>query len=157
MEFPVSAQCAVYVLVQKTCPKWVTLKIYIYICNRYSRKYGLEFSTKSNIGKGLYLGHPYNITVGDGVLIGDNVNIHKGATIGVENRGKRMGSPTIGNQVYIGINATIVGKVTIGDDVLIGPGAFVNFDVPAHSIVIGNPGVIKEKNQATELYVRNLT
>lgn len=127
-----------------------------YKCWRYSRKYGLEFSSNAVIGKGLYLGHPYNITIGDGVVLGDNVNIHKGATIGWENRGTRMGAPTIGNQVYIGVNASVVGKNTIGDDVMIGPGALVNFDVPSHSVVLGNPGVIHHKDRATELYIRNL-
>lgn len=122
---------------------------------RLSRKYGLEFSTSAKIGKGLYLGHPYNITVGEGAKLGNNVNIHKGATIGVENRGARMGAPTIGDRVFIGINSTIMGKVSIGDDVMICPGAFVNFDVPSHSVVIGNPGVIHSRINATEDYIVN--
>lgn len=119
----------------------------------YSRKYGLEISPTANIGKGLYLGHPYNITVGIGVKIGNNVNLHKGCTIGRENRGKREGAPTIGNCVSIGINSTIVGKITIGSDVMIAPNSFVNFDVPDHSVVIGNPGIIHEKENATQGYV----
>lgn len=126
-----------------------------YKCYRYSRKYGLEFSPSAVIGRGLYLGHPYNITIGDGVVMGDNINIHKGATIGVENRGAREGAPTIGNCVFIGINATIIGRITVGDDVIIGPGAFVNFDVPSHSVVLGNPGVIHHKENATDQYIRN--
>lgn len=68
-------------------------------------------------------------------------------------RGSRRGCPTIGNTVYIGINAVIVGGITIGDDVVIGPGAYVNFDVPSHSVVIGNPGVIHTKEHATVGYV----
>lgn len=120
---------------------------------RYSRKYGLEISYDAEIGKGCYLGHPYNITVGSGVKIGDNVNLHKGCTIGRENRGKRAGVPTIGNCVSVGINATIVGNIKIGDDVMIAPNSFINFDVPDHSIVIGNPGVIHQKNEATKGYI----
>lgn len=58
----------------------------------YALKYGIEISTNAKIGKGLYLGHPYNITVGDATL-GNNVNLHKGCTIGRENRGKRAGCP----------------------------------------------------------------
>ena len=49
-----------------------------FILYRYSRKYGLEIAPSAEIGEGLYLGHPYNITVGGGVKIGDNVNLHKG-------------------------------------------------------------------------------
>lgn len=119
----------------------------------YSRKYGLEISPQAEIGEGLYLGHPYNITVGGGVKIGCNVNLHKGCTIGRENRGKRKGVPTIGNCVAIGINATVIGDIKIGDDVMIAPNSFVNFDVPSHSVVIGNPGVIHHKENATAGYI----
>lgn len=123
------------------------------VLKRYARKYGLEISASADIGKGLYLGHPYNITVGNGVKIGDNVNLHKGCTLGRENRGKREGSPQIGNNVAIGINSTVIGNIHIGNDVMIAANSFVNFDVPDHSIVIGNPGVIHKKKNATEGYV----
>lgn len=126
---------------------------YRIVLKRYAMKYGLEISLKAEIGKGLYLGHPYNITVGDGVKIGDNVNLHKGCTIWRENRGKREGVPQIGHQVSIGINATVVGNVKIGNDVMIAPNSFVNFDVPSHSVVVGNPGVIHPKGHATQKYV----
>jgi serine acetyltransferase len=62
----------------------------------------------------------------------------------------------VGDNIYIGVNATIVGKVHIGNDVLIGPNSFVNFDVPDHSVVIGNPGVIHHKEHATNGYVNYL-
>lgn len=124
-----------------------------YRLNRYAQKYGLEISSKACIGEGLYLGHPYNITVAADVKIGKNVNLHKGCTIGRENRGKREGVPTIGNNVAVGINSTIIGKITIGNDVMIAPNSFVNFDVPDHSIVVGNPGVIHHKENATENYI----
>lgn len=120
---------------------------------RYSRKYALEISPRANIGRGLYLGHPYGITVAGGVCMGDNCNLHKGCTIGRENRGKRAGVPTIGNCVSVGINSTIVGRITIGDDVLIAPNTYVNFDVPSHSVVLGNPGKIHSRENATEEYI----
>ncbi|HOO79472.1 MAG TPA: serine acetyltransferase, partial [Lachnospiraceae bacterium] len=56
-------------------------------------------------------------------------------------------------QVWIGTNAVIVGNITIGDDVMIAPGAYVTTDVPAHSIVIGNPAVIRHRDNATEGYI----
>ena len=120
---------------------------------RYSRKYGLEISPTAKIGNGLYLGHPYNITVGGDAVIGNNVNLSKGCTIGRENRGKREGIPTIGNCVFVGINATIVGNIRIGNDVFIAPNSFVNMDIPDHSVVIGNPAVIYPKDNATESYI----
>lgn len=124
-----------------------------FLIYRMSRKYGLEISCESKIGPGLYLGHPYNITVAEGTVMGKNVNLHKGCTIGRENRGNRRGLPTIGDNVFVGINAVIVGSVHIGSDVVIAPNAFVNFDVPDHSVVIGNPGVIHKKENATFGYV----
>ena len=119
---------------------------------RLSRKYGLEISPKAQIGEGLYLGHPYNITVGEECVLGKNVNLNKGCTIGSVNRGN-VGSPILGNCVFVGINATIVGKIKIGDDVLIAPNSYVNFDVPDHSVVIGNPGVMHSRKNATEGYI----
>ena len=119
---------------------------------KLSRKFGLEISTKAKIGKGLYLGHPYNITVREEVILRENVNLYKGCTIGKTNRGNAE-SPYVGNNVFVGINATIVGRINIGDDVLIAPNSYVNFDVSAHSIVIGNPAIIHPKENATYGYV----
>lgn len=118
-------------------------------------KYLIEIFAPTKIGKGLYIGHPCGISVNVKAVIGENVNIHKGVTIGQENRGKRKGAPTIGNRVWIGINATVVGNITIGDDVLIAPNTYVNCDVPAHSIVFGNPCIIKPRENATEGYINH--
>lgn len=115
----------------------------------YQKFYHVEIGTSTDIGAGLYIGHPYCVTINPKVKIGRNCNIHKGVTIGQENRGSREGCPTIGDFVWIGANATIVGKITIGDDVLIAPNTFVNQDVPSHSVVFGSPCIIKHKDEAT--------
>ena len=81
-----------------------------------------------------------------------NCNLHKGVVIGRENRGERN---TIGNRVWIGINAAVVGRIIIGDDVLIAPNSYVNCDVPSHSVVFGNPCQIKHRDNATEGYINN--
>lgn len=117
--------------------------------------YRCEISENVKIGKGLYINHPYGITINSKAIIGDNCNIHKGVTIGQENRGKRKGVPTIGDCVWIGINSTIVGNITIGSDVLIASNVFVNCDIPSHSIVFGNPCIIRHKDNATEYYINN--
>lgn len=116
------------------------------------RKYGIEVKTPTQIGPGFVMGHPYNITISPYARLGKNVNIMKGATIGIA-AGKRKGTPVIGNNVYIGINSTVVGGITIGNDVMIAPNSFVNVDVPSHSVVIGNPCIIKHKDNATEEYL----
>ncbi len=116
---------------------------------------GIEIPSRTAIGKGLYVGHPYNITINANAVLGNNINIHKGVTIGQENRGARKGTPVIGNQVWMGVNATIVGNITIGDDVLIAPNSYVNCDVPSHCVVLGNPCRIIHSENATEHYIDN--
>lgn len=122
---------------------------------RLGQKYGYQISYATDIGKGFYIGHRGTVIINWTAHLGENVNVAAGVTIGLANRGKRKGVPTIGNRVWIGTNAVVVGKITIGDDVLIAPGAYVNFDVPSHSIVIGNPGVIHARENATEGYIEN--
>ena len=132
------------------------LKLFFrYKFKRLKSKHGLEIYYDTKIGKGLYLGHPYNITINASAVIGENCNIHKGVTIGQENRGVRKGSPVIGDCVWIGINAAIVGNIKIGSDVLIAPNSYVNCDVPDHSVVFGNPCIIKHRDNATEDYINN--
>lgn len=119
---------------------------------RLCRKYGIEIKTQTKIGEGFVMCHPYNITVTPFAEIGKNVNIMKGATIGLSG-GKRQGAPKIGDCVYIGINSTVLGGITIGNDVLIAPNTFVNCDVPDHSIVIGSPCSIIHRENATAEYI----
>ena len=97
--------------------------------------------------------HNGRIIINSKATIGKNCNIATGVTIGQENRGRREGAPVIGDSVWIGTNAVIVGNITIGKDVLIAPLSYVNFDVPDHSIVIGNPGKIIPKDNATMNYI----
>lgn len=122
---------------------------------KYSKKYGFQINPKAQIGRGLYLGHRGTVIVNGATKMGMNVNIMPGVTIGQENRGKREGVPTLGNKVWIGSNAIIVGKITIGNNVLIAPNAYVNFDVPDNSIVMGNPAVVKRSVNATDKYIQN--
>lgn len=105
----------------------------------------------SKIGEGFYIGHPGDIHIR--ATIGKNCNVSAGCTIGPTARGKKKGSPTLGDCVWVGLNAIVVGKINIGDDVMIGPNSFVNFDVPPHSIVIGNPGKIIPRENATDGYI----
>ena len=116
---------------------------------RMSRKFGIEIKSETKIGKGFLLCHPYNITVSPFAVIGDNVTMMKGSTIGMS----RSGAPVIGNRVYIGLNSTVIGKVTIGNDVLIAPNTLVNVDVPDNSLVIGSPCKIIPKENPTKYYI----
>lgn len=120
----------------------------------YTYKYGYQIGGK--ISRGFYIGHFGTIIVSINAVLGENCNIGPGVTIGATRRGEKAGAPKIGNLVWIGTNAVIVGKITIGNNVLIAPGSFVNFDVPDNSIVVGNPGVIKHSAEATKGYINNI-
>lgn len=137
------------------CSKGLMKIIYKILFKYYKERNHIELSSNTKIGPGLYIGHAYSITINPYAVIGNNCNIHKGVTIGQENRGARKGTPTLGNNIWIGVNSTIVGKITIGDDVLIAPNTYVNCDVPSHSIVFGNPCQIKYRENATECYINN--
>ena len=121
----------------------------------YRHYYGFQLYPSTRVGCGLYLGHFGTIIVNSKAVLGDNVNLAPGVVIGQANRGKRKGIPTIGNRVWIGSNAVLVGNIRVGDDALIGPGAYVNFDVPERAVVIGNPGSIVSYSGAED-YVCNL-
>jgi serine O-acetyltransferase len=120
-----------------------------------SYKTYIQIPARTQIDEGFYIGHSGRVIINPEAKIGKNVNISTGVTIGYENRGERKGAPTIEGNCWIGTNSVIVGKVKIGEDVLIAPLTFVNFDVPAHSIVIGNPAKIIYKENATKDYIQN--
>ena len=122
---------------------------------RLSQKTGIQIPARTSIGEGFYIGHQGRVIINSSAKLGKNINIGTGVTIGIENRGKRKGTPTIGDDCWIGTNAVIVGNIKIGSDVLIAPLTYVNFDVPDHSIVIGNPGRIIPRENATENYICN--
>lgn len=122
---------------------------------RYRFRYGFDISPTTAIGPGLYIGHFGGVVISPDAVLGASVNIAQGVTIGAESRGARKGAPVLGDRVWVGANAVIVGRVTIGDDALIAPGAFVNFDVPAMAVVVGNPGkVVSDKGSVG--YVNNV-
>ena len=130
---------------------------YTYRLKILDKKYAFHIPVKTEIGEGFFIGHNGPIIINTKAKIGKNCNIATGVTIGRENRGKREGAPTIGNKVRIGTNAVVVGRITIGDNALIAPNAYVNFDVPSNSIVIGNPGkIIHDRPDAMEGYCHNL-
>lgn len=120
-----------------------------------SRKTQIQIPARTSIGEGFYIGHLGRVIIHPDAILGKNVNIGTGVTVGAENRGKRKGAPQISDNCWIGTNAVIVGNVKIGSDVLIAPLTYVNFDVPDHSIVIGNPAKIIYRENATENYVCN--
>ena len=130
--------------------------LYVLRLKRLSQKTQIQIPARTSIGEGFYIGHLGRVIINPDAKLGKNINVATGVTVGAENRGKRKGAPTISDNVWIGTNAVIVGNVKIGTDVLIAPLTFVNFDVPDHSVVVGNPAKIIKKENATEGYIENL-
>ena len=125
------------------------------ILRHHQIKYGFQIYPETQIGDGLYLGHWGALVINPKAKIGRNCNIAQGVTIGQQNRGRNEGFPEIGNEVWIGPNAVIVGGIRIGNNVLIAPNSYVNFDVPDNCVVMGNPAQISPKTNATEGYINN--
>ncbi|WES96766.1 serine acetyltransferase [Chryseobacterium arthrosphaerae] len=123
------------------------------VLRHYQIKYGFQIYPETQIGEGFYLGHYGSLVINPKTIIGKNCNIAHGVTIGQQNRGKNEGSPIIGDEVWIGTNAVLVGAITIGNNVLIVPNSYVNFDVPPNSVVIGNPAKIIPTGNATKDYI----
>jgi len=128
--------------------------LYRYLLNRERNRLKIELPLTVQIGPGCRFLHPYNITFNGKVTAGKNLTMLKGSTIG-NTHGSKGGTPRLGDNVYVGLNATVVGDIQIGNDVLICANSFVNFNVPDHSIVLGNPGVIHSKDSATKDYISN--
>lgn len=130
--------------------------IYIFfkfLKRKYKFKYGYEIPDEVIIGKGVHIYHLGHIIINPSAEIGDYFTVNDSVTIGQTYRGSKKGVPKLGDKVWVGSNAVIVGNVTIGDNVLIAPNAYINFDVPNDSIVIGNPAKIIHDEHATRVYI----
>ena len=103
---------------------------------------GVDLPCTAVIGRGLHLPHCGNIVLHADAMIGNNCCISQGVTIGVSGRGERRGVPRLGNQVYVGVNAVVVGSIVVGDEALIGANSLVNRDVPPRCTVVGVPSII---------------
>ncbi len=109
---------------------------------------GVSLPAHASIGPGLYIGHFGNIIVHPDTVMGERCSISQGVTIGVLGGG-RPGVPRLGNDVYIGAGAKILGPVTIGDGAIVGANAVVLDDVPAGATAVGVPARIVKPKQAT--------
>ena len=128
------------------CLRTPAAKIFYYpsrlLLNHYAVKFGIGIPCQTQIGDGFYIGHFGGIVVTNAAVLGSNINISQGVTIGKVERGKRPGAPVIGDNVYIGPGAKIIGAVTVGNYAAIGANAVVTKDVPKGAVVGGVPAVV---------------
>ena len=103
---------------------------------------GIEIHPSATIGRGLLIDHGTGVVIGETAVLGKNVTLFPGVTLGGtgKERGKRH--PTVGNNVVIGAGAKVLGNITIGNDSMVGANAVVIRDIPEHSTVVGVPGRI---------------
>ena len=106
---------------------------------------GIEIHPGARIGRGLFIDHGMGVVIGETTIIGDDVTLFQGVTLGGtgKERGKRH--PTLGNNVVVGTGAKVLGNIIIGDNVAIGANAVVLRDVPPNSTVVGVPGRIAKQ------------
>jgi len=106
---------------------------------------GCDIHPGATIGKRFFVDHATGVVIGETAIIGDDVMIYQGVTLGgvSTNKGKRH--PTVGNHVVVGCNASVLGDIVIGNNVRIGAGSVVLKDVPDDCTVVGVPGKIVKK------------
>lgn len=101
---------------------------------------GIDIHPGATIGKRLFIDHGMGVVIGETAVIGDDVTIYQGATLGGTGKDTGKRHPTIGDHVTISAGAAVLGPLTVGDHAKIGAGAVVLRDVPPFSTVVGVPG-----------------
>lgn len=120
-----------------------------WVSQRGVRKTGIEIHPGAQIGKGFFIDHGNGVIIGETAIIGDNVTMYQGVTLGGTGKEHGKRHPTIGNNVMISAGAKVLGSFKIGDNSKIGAGSVVLEEVPPGSTVVGVPGrVVKRNNQA---------
>lgn len=119
-----------------------------WVSQRAVRKTGIEIHPGAQIGKGFFIDHGNGVIIGETTIIGDNVTLYQGVTLGGTGKEQGKRHPTLGNNIMIGAGAKVLGSCTIGDNCKIGAGSVVLSDVPPGSTVVGVPGrVVKRLKQ----------
>ena len=130
------------------------LPFYHFLNQRLKIKWGIQIPLSCEIGEGFYIGHFGGITIASDAKIGKNVNISQLVTIGEAGEGEKAGAPTIGDSVYIGAGAKVIGKIKVNDNVKIGANAVVYKDIPKNAVVVNYPGfkIISYKGNRKEAF-----
>lgn len=107
---------------------------------------GIEIHPGATIGRGLFIDHGMGVVIGETSILGDNITLYQGVTLGGTGKEKGKRHPTLENNVVVGTGAKILGNITIGDNSYVGANAVVIKDVPPNSTVVGVPGRITKQD-----------
>jgi serine O-acetyltransferase len=122
-------------------------------CSRFFT--GIEIHPGATIGEGFFIDHGMGVVIGETSVIGDNVTLYQGVTLGGTSQQHVKRHPTLGNNVVVGVGAQIIGDVTIGDNAKVGAGSVVISSVPPNATVVGVPGrVVAMRNPDTDTVER---
>ncbi len=113
-----------------------------WISQRGARKTGIEIHPGATIGKGLFIDHGSGVIIGETTVIGDNVTLYQGVTLGGTGKEQGKRHPTLEDNVMVSAGAKILGSFTIGENSKIGAGSVVLEEVPPNCTVVGVPGRI---------------
>lgn len=118
-----------------------------WVSQRAVRKTGIEIHPGATIGKGLFIDHGNGVIIGETAILGDNVTLYQGVTLGGTGKEHGKRHPTVGDNVMISAGAKVLGSFTVGSNSKIGAGSVVLSEVPPNSTVVGVPGrVVKRDN-----------
>lgn len=117
-----------------------------WISQRASRKTGVEIHPAVKIGKRFFIDHGTGVVIGETAIIGDDVTIYQGVTLGGTGKDTGKRHPTIGNNVMIGAGAKVLGPLVIGDNSRIAAGAVVLSDIPSNSTAVGVPAKVVRRD-----------
>ena len=112
------------------------------ISSRTKKITGIDIHPGAQIGKGFFIDHGTGVVIGETAVIGDDVTLYQGVTLGGTGKDTGKRHPTLGNGVTVGAGAKVLGPITLGNHVKVGAGAIVLKDVPDQCTVVGNPGRI---------------
>lgn len=111
-----------------------------------SRKTGVEIHPAVQIGKRFFIDHGTGVVIGETAVIGDDVTIYQGVTLGGTGKDTGKRHPTIGSNVMIGAGAKVLGPLVIGNNSRIAAGAVVLSDIPANSTAVGVPAKVVRRD-----------
>lgn len=119
-------------------PRWLSLPfktVYVLLKIPLELLVGIDISGNADIGPGLYIGHFGGVFLHCNA--GRNLSVGQGVTLGYKGAGRSDGWPRLGDNIYIGVGAKVIGNICIGDGVVIGANTVVTKDIPAHMRVVG--------------------